>query len=83
MRKSTGITRKLDPLGRVVLPKELRRTLYLNENDPMEIFTEGNQIILQKYEPGCIFCDNASGLEEFKGKYICVECKSDLKGMKI
>jgi len=54
--KSTGIVRKIDPLGRIVLPKELRKTLGINEKDPLEIFVDGESIILSKYEPACIFC---------------------------
>ena len=57
--KSIGIVRKLDDLGRIVLPVELRHTLGLEEKDPLEIFVEDNQIILKKYQPSCIFCNNA------------------------
>ena len=58
--KSTGIVRKVDGLGRVVLPKELRRTLGVDMKDSMEIYVDGEQIILKKYQPACIFCDNAT-----------------------
>ncbi|WP_278730484.1 dihydroxyacetone kinase subunit DhaK [Anaerotruncus colihominis] len=58
--KSTGIVRKVDELGRIVLPIELRRTLDINERDALEIYVDTNQIILKKYEPACIFCNNAS-----------------------
>ena len=61
--KSTGITRKIDELGRVVLPKELRHMLNLEEGTPLEIFTEGNQIILQKYEPNAEKTDVVKSLE--------------------
>ena len=55
---STGIVRRIDGLGRIVLPKELRAILDLNDRDPLEIYTEGNTIILKKYEPACIFCNS-------------------------
>lgn len=57
--KSTGIVRKVDDLGRIVLPIELRRTLDINERDSIEIFVDGNQIVLKKYSPSCIFCGEA------------------------
>ena len=58
--KSTGIVRKVDELGRIVLPIELRRTLGIEEKDRIEIFVDGESIILRKYQPACIFCDNAT-----------------------
>ena len=72
--KSTGVTRKIDELGRVVLPIELRRTLDLNEKDSLEIFVEGKQIILQKYERGCIFCGDMN-VDDYKGKPVCTACR--------
>ena len=77
--KSTGIVRKIDELGRIVLPIELRRTLDIAEKDPMEIFVEGNTIILKKYEPSCIFCGDAKDIITFKGKNICPRCLAELK----
>lgn len=78
--KSTGIVRKVDELGRVVLPMELRRTLDIAEKDALEIFTEGSSIILKKYEPACIFCADAKDVINYKGKNICVNCMKELKG---
>lgn len=72
--KSTGIVRKVDELGRIVLPIELRRTLDINEKDSLEIYVEGTSIILKKYEPACIFCGNAQDVENFKGKNVCKDC---------
>ncbi|MBP5426719.1 MAG: AbrB/MazE/SpoVT family DNA-binding domain-containing protein [Clostridiales bacterium] len=72
--KSTGIVRKVDELGRVVLPIELRRTLDIAERDALEIFIDGNNIILKKYEPACIFCGNAKDVSVFKGRNICPDC---------
>ncbi|MBC8571029.1 AbrB/MazE/SpoVT family DNA-binding domain-containing protein [Zongyangia hominis] len=77
--KSTGIVRKVDELGRIVLPIELRRTLDINERDALEIYVDTNQIILKKYEPACIFCNNASDVVTFKGKNICKSCLAELK----
>lgn len=72
--KSTGIVRKVDELGRVVLPIELRRTMSIDIKDALEIFTEGDTIILRKYEPCCILCGQSKGMKHFKGKNICSEC---------
>ncbi len=72
--KSTGIVRRLDELGRIVLPIELRRTLSLAEKDTVEIFVEGEDIILRKYQPDCAFCGEAKKLIEFKGRQICQRC---------
>ena len=77
--KSTGIVRMVDELGRIVLPIELRRTLDINERDALEIYVDTNQIILKKYEPACIFCNNASDVVSFKGKNICKNCLEELK----
>lgn len=72
--KSTGIVRKVDKLGRIVLPIELRRTLGIEEQDRIEIFVDGESIILRKYQPACIFCDNAKDIINYKGKNICPDC---------
>lgn len=72
--KSTGIIRKVDDLGRIVLPIELRRTLDIAERDELEIYMENDQIILQKYEPACIFCGSAQGLISHRGKNVCQDC---------
>jgi looped-hinge helix DNA binding domain, AbrB family len=80
--KSTGIVRKVDELGRVVLPIELRRTLDIAEKDALEIYVDGSTIILKKYEPACIFCANAKDVVVYKGKNICPDCMAELKGNK-
>lgn len=72
--KSTGIVRKVDELGRIVLPIELRRTLGIEEKDRIEIFVDGESIILRMYQPACIFCDNAKDIINYKGKNICPDC---------
>jgi len=77
--KSTGIVRKVDSLGRVVLPIELRRTLDVSERDALEIFVEGDCVVLKKYEPTCIFCGNGNNIEPFKGKNVCTNCAKEMK----
>ncbi|MGN1001839.1 MAG: AbrB/MazE/SpoVT family DNA-binding domain-containing protein [Oscillospiraceae bacterium] len=72
--KSTGIVRKLDELGRVVLPIEIRRAFDLKERDAVEIYVEGDRIILQKYEPNCCFCGEMKNLSRYKGKPVCRKC---------
>lgn len=74
MLKSTGIVRKVDELGRVVIPIELRRTLGIDEKDSLEIYVDSERIILKKYEPACVFCGNADHVNIFKGKNVCKEC---------
>ncbi|MBR2742681.1 MAG: AbrB/MazE/SpoVT family DNA-binding domain-containing protein [Clostridia bacterium] len=76
--KSTGIVRKVDELGRIVLPIELRRTLDIAEKDSLEIYVDGNTIILKKYQPGCIFCGNAKNVTNFKNKIVCEDCVKEL-----
>ena len=66
--KSTGIVRRVDELGRIVLPIELRRTLNIAEKDSLEIYVDGSSIMLKKYQPACIFCDEADGITVFHGK---------------
>lgn len=77
--KSTGITRRLDELGRIVIPIDLRRRLEFNEREKLEIYIEGNKIILQVYNNRCSFCSSSQDLELFKDKYICQRCKSDIQ----
>jgi len=79
--KATGMIRRVDGMGRMVIPMELRRTLDLPVGVPMEIFVDRGQIILRKYEPGCVFCNNLSGVVRFKDKYVCDDCRKLLRGM--
>ena len=72
--KSTGIIRKVDDLGRIVLPIELRRTLDIEERDELEIYMEKDQIILRKYEPACLFCGSDKKLISYNGKNVCRDC---------
>jgi len=72
--KSTGITRRVDELGRIVIPKELRRDLGIGTRDYLEIFRDDTSIILRKYSAGCIFCGNLDDCITFDGKIVCREC---------
>lgn len=77
--KSTGMVRRVDELGRIVLPIELRKTFNIVERDALEIYTEGNTIVLKKYEPACIFCGDARDVTVFKGRNICQNCLKELQ----
>lgn len=78
--KATGIVRKVDHLGRIVLPMELRRTLGIDENGALEIFVDGDRIILRKYAPGCIICGSLDELRHVRGKLICRPCAATAVG---
>jgi AbrB family transcriptional regulator, transcriptional pleiotropic regulator of transition state genes len=77
--KSTGIVRKVDELGRIVLPIELRRSLDVAEKDALEIFVDGSSILLKKYAPACLFCGEAKDIIVFKERNICPDCMRELK----
>ena len=79
--KSTGIVRKVDELGRIVLPIEMRRTLDIAEKDALEIYVEGSSVILKKYKPSCVFCDSSKEITVFKGKNICPDCAKQIANM--
>ena len=83
MIKSTGMVRNVDSLGRIVLPKELRKTLGMPENEPLEIFVDGNRIILQKYAPGCILCGSIEAIHPFRNKAVCESCLDDLSKISV
>ena len=72
--KSIGIVRKIDELGRIVLPIELRNKMDINTKDSVEIFVDNDKIILKKYQPCCVFCGNADNVTMFKGKLVCRDC---------
>ena len=79
--KSTGIIRKVDELGRIVLPIELRRNLDIAERDELEIYLENDRIILQKFEPSCIFCGSSCGLVSYHGRNVCMECIENMSNI--
>ena len=72
--KSTGIGRKVDELGRIVIPKELRKKFCIDEKDGLEIYVEDDRIILKKYEPSCVFCQNVDNVVSFHGRNVCPDC---------
>ena len=74
MMKATGVVRKIDQFGRIVLPIELRRTLDLEIGDALEIFIDDQTVILRKYEPACIFCGDAKNASLYKGRMVCPDC---------
>ena len=79
--KSTGIIRHVDELGRIVIPKEMRKKMDIANSDPVEIYVDGNKIILTKYQPNCSFCGGEDDVIDFKGKKICAQCRNDLKSI--
>ncbi len=76
--KSTGIVRKVDELGRIVIPIELRRTLCIEEKDALEIYVDNEKIVLKKYEPACVFCSSADDVNHFRGKNVCRQCMQEM-----
>ena len=79
--KATGIVRKVDVLGRIVLPIELRKNLDIEKEDPIEIFVDGDYILLKKYEPACIFCGNAKNVKRVRDKNVCDDCLKEIKSL--
>ncbi len=79
--KSIGIVRRLDELGRIVLPMELRNKFGITEKSELEIYVDGSNIILKKYEPNCIFCGNNKNLYEYKDKMVCDKCLEKLSNI--
>ena len=79
--KSTGIVRRIDELGRIVLPIELRRTLDIAEKDAVEIYVDGNSIVLKKHQPTCIFCNDSKYVTTYKDKNVCAKCLKELQAL--
>ena len=80
--KSTGIVRKMDELGRVVIPIEIRNQFNIAEKDPVEIYVDGSSIVIKKYEPNCIFCGNTENLIDYNDKLICEDCSKKISKLK-
>lgn len=80
--KPIGIVKRVDHLGRILLPKELRKVMQIETNDPFEIFVDDSAIILKKYEPSCMFCNSSDNVIQFKGKNICENCRKELESLK-
>lgn len=77
----SGIVRNLDNLGRVVIPKEIRKLLAINVGDPVEIIKDKNTVVLKKYGNRCVLCDGEEGIVEFLGSYVCIDCRKKLINM--
>ena len=81
--KSTGMVRAVDKMGRVVIPKEIRKQLKVeNDVDSFEIYMENDKVILKKYQPTCIFCDSLSESVSFEGYNVCKSCIAKLNRIK-
>lgn len=76
--KTTGIVKKIDQLGRVVVPREIRRSLMLEESDPVEMYLENGAVIIKPYKPNCIICGGADDIVLYKTKKICSDCVEGL-----
>ena len=81
--KSTGIIRKMDELGRVVIPIEIRNQFDIVEKDPIEIYVDGSSIVLKKFEPNCIFCGSTKNLLTYNDKLICKNCSTKIGKLKV
>lgn len=79
--RTLGIVRKIDELGRIVVPKEIRKALFINEGDEVEILSADGSVIIKKYVPHCVFCDASADLELFNDKFICRECRSKISNI--
>lgn len=82
MMKPAGVVRKVDQLGRIVLPKSLRKRYRMNEGDPVEILVSGDHIILERYRPRCVFCSSMEEVSYFKDKHICAVCLGEMSLLK-
>jgi transcriptional pleiotropic regulator of transition state genes len=80
--KPAGIVRKVDQLGRIVLPKSLRKRYQMNEGDPIEILVQGDQILLERYRPKCVFCGTMEGVGEFKDRFVCSACLTEMSELR-
>lgn len=80
--KSTGLIRNIEPLGRIVIPRETRKALNIKQGDLLEIFTNGSSIILKKYNPNCVLCNSKKDVVEFEGRLLCKDCISKISKIK-
>jgi transcriptional pleiotropic regulator of transition state genes len=79
--KTGGVIRKIDGLGRIVVPKSMCKALHIEENDELDITMEGERIILRKRQDRCVFCDGAEDLMIYNGRKICPACVKGVKSM--
>jgi transcriptional pleiotropic regulator of transition state genes len=80
--KPAGVVRKVDQLGRIVLPKSLRKQHQMNEGDPVEILVQGENIYLERYQPKCVFCGSPENTSQFKERYLCAACIGDMAAIR-
>lgn len=80
--KATGIIREVDEAGRIVVPKEIRKKLFIENTDPVEFFVEDDKIIIKKFNNTCIFCGKSADLSDFKGKTVCLACINEISNLK-
>lgn len=80
--RSTGIFRRIDSLGRFVLPKELRKSLDINQNDYLQIFLERDAIVLKKSQMNCVLCGNSDELSDYRDKKVCRACLEELRKLR-
>lgn len=76
--KSAGVVRKIDELGRIVVPIELRKSLNIGKREAVEISLEGDSIMIKKFEPGCCLCGSTDDIENYNGNKICKDCINEL-----
>lgn len=79
--RAIGVVRKVDDLGRISIPVKVRRDMGLKENAQVEIYVDGERIVLEKYGPACVFCGNKDGVRNFRGKNVCRECVDTVKSI--
>ena len=80
--KSTGVIRPIDKMGRVVIPKEIRKQLGVeNDVDSFEIYVEGDAVILRKFQPTCVFCDSLADSVSYQGRTVCKDCIAKLEAL--
>lgn len=79
--RATGIVRQVDQLGRFVLPMELRRDLEIAPKDGVEIYVDGENVVLEKHRPACVFCGSNDELADFKGRLVCGECRTAISSV--
>lgn len=77
--KTLSFIRRVDHLGRLVIPSEIRRAMELDYNREIEMTVRGDELVLRRYTPGCIFCGGSNGLKAYEGKYICVACREKIR----
>ena len=76
--KTTGILKRIDELGRIVVPKKIAKGLDIKAGDELEVFVDGDKIILKKFQSGCVFCDSVEHLKDHKGKLVCEDCIAEM-----